>query len=95
MRLFTLRPRRAPVVFGAVVVAALRAAEQGGGRSSLAVSASSSDGWLQVVVRLSGGGSMSHADFIDVADRIGALGGRLALDPIEDGFRVTAEVPCG
>jgi signal transduction histidine kinase len=78
----------------AVVAATLSAAEQDGDGFSAAVATSVSDGWLHLVVRLSGNGTLSHVGFVDVADRVGALGGRLALDPIEGGFQVSAEVPC-
>ncbi len=76
------------------VVAAAFAAAARAGASSTAVSASIVDGSLRLVVRLSGDAIEAHADFVDVADRVGALGGHLVLELVESGVRVSAEVPC-
>jgi signal transduction histidine kinase len=76
------------------MVAAALAAAAGAGASSAAVAASVVDDRLRLVVRLSGNAIEAHADFVDVADRVGALGGHLVLESIEGGIRVSAEVPC-
>jgi signal transduction histidine kinase len=76
----------------AVAAAALEAAGRRG--SSATVSASVDDGWLRLIVRLSGDASLTHADLVDVADRVGALGGHLDLERVDGGVQVRTEVPC-
>lgn len=40
--------------------------------------------------------TVGSSDFVDVADRLGAIGGRITLsEAAEDGFVVSAVVPCG
>ena len=34
-------------------------------------------------------------DLVDVADRVGALGGHLDVEPIDGGVAITAVMPCG
>jgi signal transduction histidine kinase len=77
----------------AVVVAALAtgAAE---GASSAAISATIVDASLHIVARVCGDLGQANADYIDVADRVGALGGHFVVEPVEGGVQVRAEIPC-
>ena len=38
--------------------------------------------------------ALAQDDLVDVADRIGAVGGRLTVEPIDGGVAIIAVVPC-
>ena len=64
------------------------------GSVSAEVSAATRDGALELRVQLMGRGGLAQDDLVDVADRVGAVGGRLAVEPIDGGVAVTAVMPC-
>jgi signal transduction histidine kinase len=49
---------------------------------------------LTVRVETTGGTMPTDVDLADIADRVGAIGGDLAVHPTELGFVLTAVVPC-
>ena len=59
------------------------------GASYVAVSAMQDGGWL--VVTVEDDGSDRTSSMVQLADRVGALEGRLAVEPT----RLRAELPCG
>jgi signal transduction histidine kinase len=86
--------RRAAFAAYAVADGTLRAAARDGA-SSAAIAASVQNGRLMLTVGVSGSKAIAHADLVDVADRVGALGGHMTVATVESGVLVKAEVPCG
>jgi len=43
---------------------------------------------------LMGGAELAQDDLVDVADRVGAVGGRLVVEAIDGGVAITAVMPC-
>ena len=78
----------------AVVAAALAHAGKVPGSASAEVTAATRDRTLELRVQLMGSVELGQDDLVDVADRVGAVGGRLAVEPIDGGVAVTAVMPC-
>ena len=79
----------------AMVAAALAQAGRLPGSASTEVSAATRDGTLKVRVQLIGSTGLGQDDLVDVADRVGALGGNLDVEHLEGGVAITAVMPCG
>ena len=58
------------------------------------VVATASEDRLTVRVETTGASMPSDVDLADIADRVGAIGGELAVHPTELGFVLTVVVPC-
>jgi signal transduction histidine kinase len=78
----------------AVVSTALAQAGRLPGSVSTEVGAALRDGTLALRVQLIGGTGLEQDDLVDVADRVGALGGHLDVEPIDGGVAITAVMPC-
>ncbi len=78
----------------AMVATALANAGQVGGPASAAVTAAIRDGTMELRVQLMGSVGLRQDDLVDVADRVGAVGGHLDVEPIDGGVAVTAVLPC-
>ena len=78
----------------AVVATALASARRDAGATSAHVAATVRDGIIELRVRLIGSTGLEQADLVDVTDRVGAVGGRLAVEPIDGGVAITAVLPC-
>ena len=78
----------------AVVATALASVRPDADRSSADIAATVRDGSLELRVRLAGTAGPAQDDLVDVADRIGAVGGRLVVEPFDDGVVFSAEMPC-
>jgi signal transduction histidine kinase len=81
----------------ATVVAALGYVEHPAADTRAVVSVDQAGDTLTIHARVDiGGGTMATTDFTDVADRVGALGGRFTTAETETGTTaVTAVIPCG
>ena len=79
----------------AVVATALAQAGRLPGSVSTEVRAATRDGTLELRVQLVGSTGLEQDDLVDVADRVGALGGHLDVEPIDGGVAITAVMPCG
>ncbi len=77
-----------------VVATALSYASHVPGPTSVEVGASTSNGTVQLRVQLMGSAGLRHDDLLDIADRVGAVGGHLAVEPIDGGVAITAVMPC-
>jgi signal transduction histidine kinase len=85
----------AAMVAYATVAAALESVEHPSTATQVAVSAVQDGDTLTVRVTVDSGVQTTAAAFTDVADRVGALGGRFTLsDAASDGTVVTAVIPC-
>lgn len=78
----------------AVVATVLTHARQAAGSPSVDVMALVQDGSLELRVRLIGSPRLGQTDLVDVADRVGAVGGRLTVEPIDGGVAITTVMPC-
>ena len=78
----------------AVVATALASVRPDAGPSSADIAAAVRDGSLELRVRLAGTAGPVQDDLVDVADRVGAVGGRLLIEPFDGGVVLTAEMPC-
>jgi signal transduction histidine kinase len=78
----------------AVVATVLASARRDVGSTSVHVAAIGCDGIIELRVRLIGSTGLEHADLVDVSDRVGAVGGHLAVEPIDGGVAITAVLPC-
>jgi signal transduction histidine kinase len=78
----------------AVVATALARARQPAGASSADVAVTRTGDNVEVRVLLIDSPLLDHDDLVDVADRIGAVGGQLAVEPFDGGVQITAVVPC-
>jgi signal transduction histidine kinase len=78
----------------ALVATVLAHAVRPSGAVSAEVGATTQDGGMELRVRLMGSVRLAEDDLVDVADRVGAVGGRLAVESIDDGVAVTAVLPC-
>ncbi len=78
----------------AVVATVLASARRDAGSTSAHVAATVRDGGIELRVRLIGSTGLAQADLVDVADRVGAVGGRLDVEPIDGGVAITAVLPC-
>ena len=45
-------------------------------------------------MQLIGSTGLGQDDLVDVADRVGAVGGHLDVEPIDGGVAITAVMPC-
>jgi signal transduction histidine kinase len=79
----------------AVVATALAHAGRLPGSVSTEVRAATRDRTLELRVQLVGGTGLGQDDLVDVADRVGALGGHIEVEPIDGGVAITAVMPCG
>ena len=78
----------------AVVATVLAHAVRPPGSVSAKVGAATRDGRMELRVELMGNVALAQDDLVDVADRIGAVGGRLTVEPIDGGVAIIAVVPC-
>ena len=78
----------------AVVATAIAHAGRLPGSASADIRASTRDGSMELRVQLMGTAGLRQADLVDVADRVGAVGGRLAVRSIAGGVAITAVMPC-
>jgi len=78
----------------AVVATALASVRPDTGPSSADIAAAVRDGSLELRLRLIGCAGPVQDDLVDVADRVGAVGGRLLIEPFDGGVVLTAEMPC-
>ena len=78
----------------AVVATVLAHAARAPGSASAEVRAATRDGTMELRVQLMGGGELAQDDLVDVADRVGAVGGRLVVEAIDGGVAITAVMPC-
>lgn len=78
----------------ALVVTVLAHAGQAPGAPSANLVATVNDGSLELRLQLIGGAPLDQTDLVDVADRVGAVDGRLAVEPIDGGVAITAVLPC-
>jgi signal transduction histidine kinase len=79
----------------ALVSAVLALARRAPRARSANLVATANDGSLELCVRLVGGARLDQTDLVDVADRVGAVGGHLSLESIDGGVVITAVMPCG
>jgi signal transduction histidine kinase len=78
----------------AVVDAALAEARAAGPRAAVRVAASAADGAAWLRVELDGVPVPSSGTFALAGDRVGAVGGRLAIETAEGGAAIEAVLPC-
>ena len=78
----------------AIVATALASARRDAGSTSAHVAATVRDGSTELRVRLIGSTRLEEAGLVDVTDRVGAVGGRLAVEPIDGGVAIRAVLPC-
>jgi signal transduction histidine kinase len=64
------------------------------GSARVEVGAATRDGSLELRVEVMGSVDLGQDDLVDASDRIGAVGGHLAIAPIDGGMAITAVVPC-
>jgi signal transduction histidine kinase len=78
----------------AVVATVLAHASRLSGSASADVRAAPRDGTLELRVQLLGSARLEQDALVDVADRVGAVGGRLGVEPIDGGVAIIALMPC-
>jgi signal transduction histidine kinase len=79
----------------AVVSTALAQAGRLPGSVSAEVRAATRDSALELRMQLVGSTGLGQDDLVDVADRVGAIGGHLDVEPIDGGVAISAVLPCG
>jgi signal transduction histidine kinase len=78
----------------AMVATVLAPAGRPPGSVSAEVRAATRDGRMELRVGLMGSVRLAQDDLVDAADRVGAVGGRLAVEPISGGFVISVVMPC-
>ncbi len=78
----------------AVCATVLAHANQSPGAVSAEVKAATRQGTMELRVALMGSTGLGQDDLVDVADRVGAVGGHLDVEPILGGVTITAVMPC-
>ncbi len=78
----------------ALVSTVLALARHAPGLPSANLVATVNERYLELRLLLIGRAQLDQTDLVDVADRVGAIGGHLVVEPIEDGVAITAVMPC-
>lgn len=78
----------------ALVASVLAHARRAPGAPAADLVATLNHGSLELRLRLIGGAPLDQTGLVDVADRVGAVGGRLAVESIDGGVAITAVLPC-
>jgi signal transduction histidine kinase len=78
-----------------VVDAALAMPRLGGPDAAVHVSATADGGELELRVRVVGASAPTPGAFVQASDRVGAVGGRLAVEPAGGHVDIVAVMPCG
>jgi signal transduction histidine kinase len=78
----------------AVVATALASVRPAADPSVADIGATVHDGRVELRVHLIGCAGPANDDLVDITDRVGAVGGRLAVEPIDGGVAITAVLPC-
>ncbi len=78
----------------AVVATVLAHARRAPGSPSASIVVTVDGGTAHFRLRLLGCPAMEQTDLTDLADRVGAVGGRFVVGSIEDGVLLSAEMPC-
>jgi signal transduction histidine kinase len=79
----------------AVCATVLAHANQSPGAVSAEVKAATREGTMELRVALMGSAGLGQHDLVDLADRVGAVGGHLDVEPIDGGVAIIAVMPCG